>query len=321
MARYISDQQTAGNDTVWGTYFAETITGGAGNDQLEGGSNYDTYIYNLGDGDDVIYDNGEPNSYGADILSLGSGITTSNILLSRVATDRMDIRITFNGQQGSILLNDQNAHNVGVETIIFADGTTWTHTQIVARYIADQQTSGNDTVWGTYFAETISCGAGNDRLEGGSNYDTYSYTLGDGDDVISDNGEPDSYGSDILAFGAGITMNDVIFSRPTADTSNLRVTFTNGSGSILIEHQAWYNQGIELFTFANGTSLTQAQVAALTIDEGGGNFMVARPSTEDDEVEFGGRLSTGDAITPWMVNDGMGNEAWMRHVPWDIGLA
>ncbi|MCG7657286.1 hypothetical protein MHM91_07295 [Neisseriaceae bacterium CCUG 44465] len=44
------------------------MQGGKNNDCLEGGIGNDTYLFNLGDGNDCIYD-----SFGSDILKLGQG--------------------------------------------------------------------------------------------------------------------------------------------------------------------------------------------------------------------------------------------------------
>ena len=44
-----------GNDRLWGGDGKDTLTGGTGNDKLWGGDGADTFIYNAGDGKDVIY--------------------------------------------------------------------------------------------------------------------------------------------------------------------------------------------------------------------------------------------------------------------------
>jgi len=69
-----------GVDTLTGNDGDDTLIGGAGNDSLRGGTGDDVYIYNRGDGDDVIWDTG---SAGGDVLSFGSGIAISDLVLSR----------------------------------------------------------------------------------------------------------------------------------------------------------------------------------------------------------------------------------------------
>ncbi len=56
------------NSGLQGTDFEDTITGGDGNDELRGYGGDDLYIFNAGDGYDVIYD-----TLGSNALSLGAG--------------------------------------------------------------------------------------------------------------------------------------------------------------------------------------------------------------------------------------------------------
>lgn len=63
LLRYLAKQSadnstisgTKGNDKLVGTDDNDTLTGGAGNDSLWGGGGDDTFIYNRGDGKDVIF--------------------------------------------------------------------------------------------------------------------------------------------------------------------------------------------------------------------------------------------------------------------------
>jgi Ca2+-binding RTX toxin-like protein len=57
-----------GADTIDGGGGADTLLGGAGSDRLTGGSGGDTFIFNKGDGHDIITDFG----VGADLLDLSS---------------------------------------------------------------------------------------------------------------------------------------------------------------------------------------------------------------------------------------------------------
>src|SRR5262249_24343290 len=45
---------SAGDDTLNGTAYNDTLQGGAGNDTLNGGGGNDIYVFNQGDGSDVI---------------------------------------------------------------------------------------------------------------------------------------------------------------------------------------------------------------------------------------------------------------------------
>ncbi|MEL6438904.1 MAG: tandem-95 repeat protein [Cyanobacteria bacterium J06621_8] len=73
----------SGNDILFGGVGRDTLLGGVDNDTIEGGGDSDTYIYNLGDGSDVISDyvsltqisDGGSN----DTLKFGEGITRDNL--------------------------------------------------------------------------------------------------------------------------------------------------------------------------------------------------------------------------------------------------
>ena len=198
--RYVLAQETSGNDTIFATYgddvidgkdgddtiYADngndTITGGKGDDRLEGRDGIDTYSYNLGDGNDQIYD-----IYGVreNTLVFGAGIAATDIVMSH-ASDFADILISFKNEDGSILLDNQHWWEAGIEYIKFDDGTVWNTAQITQRYMTDQSTSGNDLIWGTYDADVLAGGLGDDRLEGADGSDRYVYNVGDGNDVIFD---------------------------------------------------------------------------------------------------------------------------------------
>jgi Ca2+-binding RTX toxin-like protein len=284
--RYVSDQATAGDDTIWGTYGVDTIVGGAGNDRLEGSEGSDTYIYNIGDGDDVILDY---RGVRTNTLQFGEGITPDDLVFSRVAADANDFRISFRSFAGSIILDNQQWGDAGVEFIRFADGTVWTDAQIAARYVSDQATAGNDTIWGTNGADTIVGGAGNDRLEGAEGSDTYIYNIGDGDDVILDYR---GVRTNTLQFGEGITPADLVFSRVTEDANDFRISFRSFAGSILLDNQQWGDAGVEAIRFADGTVWNEAQIGAR---------YVADQQTSANDIIWGTNLS--DSVAAGLGDD------------------
>lgn len=185
-ARYVAAQMTAGNDTIWGTNLADqaqggagndliqtqqwtdTLNGGLGNDRLEGAEDRDTYVYNVGDGDDIIDDcRGSRDN----VLQFGAGIAPGDIIFSRGANDQQ-MKISFVGQAGSITVDRQWWWDAGIESISFADGTIWNEANFSARYVAAQTTAGNDTIWGTNFADVAQGGAGDDVIRTQQGADT-----------------------------------------------------------------------------------------------------------------------------------------------------
>lgn len=209
----------------------DTILGGVGIDRLDGGLGNDTL--DGGGGDDWL-----DGGIGNDRITGNSGLDTVSYA---VAPAGVTVNLASTKAQDTI--------GAGTDTLLTIENVIGS--------------SFNDTLFGTSSGNAMTGGTGNDRLEGAKGADKYIYNSGDGDDVIADYREADSSVSDTLSFGGGITQIDVIFSRPSGDADDLLITFENGSGSILIDNQARSDWGIELFQFADGSTLTAAQVDAL----------------------------------------------------------
>ncbi|WP_277345435.1 calcium-binding protein, partial [Pelagibius litoralis] len=232
----------AGNDTIKSSTGFDVLIGGAGNDYMEGWWDGDTYVYNLGDGDDTIYEYSSSTQYSrhlGDKLVLGAGIAPGDIIVTRNAADWEDVTISFQGAAGSILLNEQFGDNrYGVEEIVFADGTVWTQSQLAHIGYAQAMTAGddyifgihendtingaegNDSLYGWLGADSLTGGAGDDYLEGSWHADTYVYNLGDGNDTIYEYSSSTQYSrhlGDKLVLGPGIAVGDVIVTRNAAD--------------------------------------------------------------------------------------------------------
>jgi hypothetical protein len=149
------------NDALYGSGSADILWGGKGNDYMSGGAGGDYYIFQRGDGQDVIDDQGTfsfgPVKAGIDFLSFRGDITASDLKLYRDgASDNLRIvlldkqgnetsdSIEIVGQFGGVrtglglfseLLGssdglDYVAPNL-IERFIFEDGTSLDFTQIV----------------------------------------------------------------------------------------------------------------------------------------------------------------------------------------------
>jgi Ca2+-binding RTX toxin-like protein len=237
---------TAGADTFYGDGNNNTLAGGAGNDYLEGRGGSDTYLFNLGDGQDNIYDNG--GSGEVDTLQFGSGILAGNITVTQ--GDSTDFVLAIGGTSDTVLLNDMmRGYWGGVDQVRFDDGTIWNYATLFQK--ATTATAGADTFYGDGNDNTLGGGAGNDYLEGRGGSDTYLFNLGDGQDRIYDNGG--SADLDTLQFGAGIT------------TANVTVTLVGGGRDFLLsingttdtvlldERVAGYWGGADQVRFNDGT--------------------------------------------------------------------
>ncbi len=352
MARYVAGQQTAGDDTIHGTSIddvvegglgndlvvagggADVMIGGAGNDHLQGGSGNDTYVYNPGDGDDWLTDAKDADWGTPDTLIFGQGIAPADVVFSRNPSDWDDIRISFANRAGSIVVNNQHWGDSGIESVSFADGTVWNHTQLMARYVAGQQTAGSDVIWGTSGTDFVDAGTGddsaltgdgedtlvggpgNDSLQGQTGADTYVYNLGDGNDWIYDyRGSRNN----TLQFGSGISADDLLFSRPTGGSAHLQITFKQHSGSIIINNQTWSDAGVELFKFADGSTLTEAAALARLIPATNGNNLLTGTTGNDTMWGLDGADTLIGGIGADWLHGGAGADTF-RFAALDSGL-
>ena len=92
------------------------------------------------------------------------------------------------GDGGSILLKDRvdDWFGLGLEQIVFADGTIWTRADIRTKLISQAGTPGNDAINGASTCRHHRRWPGNDTINGEGGADTYIYDRGDGNDTIAD---------------------------------------------------------------------------------------------------------------------------------------
>ncbi|AZM81357.1 hypothetical protein EIP87_04780 [Pseudomonas aeruginosa] len=128
----------------------DVLEGGWGYDRLSGGDGDDIYLYNLGDGKDVIVENNDSQRGGNDVLRLGPGITESDLSFHEVKKEGgLIIRNAVDG--GEILIRGffWGDNSTRIERIELSDGTALGLQDILARVErgqADTQvgTSGDD---------------------------------------------------------------------------------------------------------------------------------------------------------------------------------
>lgn len=200
---------------IYGTYKSETIeilTGnglfssdenvgyevhsGSGTDTIYGRHEFDTYVYNQGDGNDTIVDYGT-SSYvtdnSGDVLKLAD-IHSSEINKLKFSLDGNDLLIKFDDNTGDSI----RIVNSMVENILFSDGKkvfikrgsnnelSGDHINGLARNELLLGFDGNDSLVAKGGSDFLIGGQGNDTLEGGTGSDTYIYNIGDGSDTIFD---------------------------------------------------------------------------------------------------------------------------------------
>ena len=92
----IASEQTAGDDTIYGFSYSDTLDGGAGNDYLSGHNESDTYIFGRGYGHDTVHDDmGNILASDTDVVVL-KDIAYSDVTFQRVGNSE-DFSILVNG--------------------------------------------------------------------------------------------------------------------------------------------------------------------------------------------------------------------------------
>lgn len=110
----------AGNDFLEAGAGSDTLIGGTGSDTLKGEYDNDTYVWNDGDGDDVIMEWG---GGGSDTIQFGPGITSSHLTMSRVGDYDLKIAIDTGTSTGQIMISNQ-FNGGAIELIRFDDTST-----------------------------------------------------------------------------------------------------------------------------------------------------------------------------------------------------
>jgi Ca2+-binding RTX toxin-like protein len=219
-----------GNDYLRSRDGDDTLIGGPGNDSLRGGYGNDTYIFNRGDGQDNIYDQGKYNNQEEfNIIQFGPGIKPDDLEYS-AANIGADLVLSLKGTKDKITICGQFNHlDPGVhpiKLIRFEDGTELEQSNFEAfRWQITEQADeiygtiddetlnglgGDDQIYGKDNNDTLIGGKGNDYLEGGTGQDTYIFNRGDGQDTIF---EHYYYGLNIIQFGANINSTDVEYEK------------------------------------------------------------------------------------------------------------
>lgn len=264
-----------GNDVLQGVQGNDTLIGGTGNDRLVGAEGDDIFLYNAGDGDDVIND--YVGWYGSfDTLIFGAGISAGDIIASRVTSDTSHLRITFKNQAGSILIENQTWGDAGIERFEFSDGTVLDEASMNALLRgatngADTINAptaggevwaleGDDTVIGSSVADALFGQAGNDILAGGL-----------GDDLLMGGAEDDQIFGGSRSVGGLVVIGSNLIVNGSFEQSGT-ITGSGSWGKANSTLPGWSkanSQAFEQANAANGVSPTDG-VYWLDMDSGGG---------------------------------------------------
>ncbi|WP_298082303.1 calcium-binding protein, partial [uncultured Campylobacter sp.] len=236
-----------GNDSIDGGDGNDIIVGGKGDDILDGGDGDDTYVFNIGDGADIIEESGG----GMDIIKFGEGINKEDIIISKSKREEGDreptcLTIKFkNNDKDSITLqsvirdNKPSPYYAAVKALQFANGDKLNFEDIIALSLVGTDKNeaikgysdanntivgndGDDELYGDRGDDVLIGGKGDDILSGGVGDDTFIFNKGDGNDTIVDDYTKysDDKDSDTLKFGEGISKEDLIVKRARNDYPN-----------------------------------------------------------------------------------------------------
>jgi len=252
---------TTGSDSIYGTSGADLIDGKGGSDSIVGNGGNDTFVFNAGYGKLEI--NESYTSGQEPVLKLGSGITAATL---HVTNDGSNLILADGIGGDQVTLDGEGTNNYyGVQSVFFADGTTLTASQL--REMAVTGTSGNDTLSGTSGADLIDGKGGNDSVVGNGGNDTFIFNAGYGQLAINENYSNSQ--QPVLQLGAGITASAV---HVTSDgTSLFLIDGISGDEITLVDELQNANDGVQVVTFADGTSLTAAQLNQMEMTGTTGN--------------------------------------------------
>lgn len=283
----------AGNDTLIGGTGDDNLIGGIGADRLQGGAGQDRYLFNPGDGADLIVDiAGEGNR-----VVFGAGISAESVTLQMSGEGGLAIHTGQLGDQIQIIANRSAVDRSAVDIVEFADGSTLSVTQLLAQGIAITGTANGDVLTGTIREDRISGlggddiilgglggdqifgnegndqligedgddvldgGLGSDVLDGGIGADTYVFGRGFGQDLLHDS-PVEQGGPNTIRLTSGVLPDDVrLQARLSDDRVNVVLTIEGSPDELTLSGTAAPSLlQISEIQFADGTSWDMAQI-------------------------------------------------------------
>lgn len=310
----------SGDDELYGKSGNDWLAGGAGNDFLAGGEGSDTYVFNAGDGQDVIDDQGFTDRRDTNVLYFGEGLRAENAVVQRNGDD---LCVRFRNSDDSITVSNYFITSIPtLERFIFADGSEWDPATIKALTLAGTDDDdylvaypegskiyasggddwlegaegddslyggeGNDDLFGGNGDDTLAGGAGNDWLNGGGGSDTYLFNAGDGQDTINGMFMPEGASlsdRETIRFGSGLLAEAAIIIR---SDDSLIITFRGSDDSITLEgYFSPFLRPEYRIVFADGAEWDYATVQALTL-KGSDDAQMLEAYREGSEIHAAG---------------------------------
>ena len=291
------------NDVYVGSGATDVLWGGKGNDVLHGGAGGDIYVFEAGDGQDVIGENGNfsfgPIKAGIDSCASAAASPSANVRLVRDGASRYCrfIRSTTRAispatvsmwkassvARGSISKpsalsipalgspTSRRARSSASSSTRGARGISKTSSR---RCWRTRVRTGDDAIYGLLNDNTLDGGAGDDFLSGIEGGDTYVFGRGYGHDVIEDNDFSNKlFGNapDTLRFIDDLRWTDFDYLRVgPSDTLTMRITGTDDQITMIEDLKSaiivGYINLIEKIEFGDGTVWSYTKLLQHYID-------------------------------------------------------
>ncbi|TBO34225.1 calcium-binding protein [Aquabacterium lacunae] len=262
----------SGQDALDGAGGADTLNGGTGSDWLRGDVGRDTYVFQRGDGQDVIEEfswcNGDPSvTLAQEVqIQLGDGIRQQDLHFVRTARGALEINVRDGGTgTGTDRITVQNYFigNVSGSFIQLADGSTL-GTDEVDAYLAAHPTHISSLVTtGTSGNDTIDTRGANATFQGGAGADTYLWGDRGGKATVIDQADGQSTSADWLQLADNIRPDQVSVQLLGPHGWSLRAEDVLGQVNVI--RPAGTDVSLEALLgvrFADGTTWTQGDIAA-----------------------------------------------------------
>ena len=280
----------AGDDNLNGGEGNDSLSSGSGNDSLSGGLGNDVYLYNLGDGNNIIYNN-DSNLESFDIVRFEEGISPEEVKVIKDG-DHMILELATTGDAITVYNHFLTSNsNYSIDAVEFSDGTIWDKSSFesldgpLVLYGDDKHNTlrggdGNDYLNGGGGADKLYGKSGSDTLIGGSGHDSL-YGGSGADTLIGGRGKDSLYGgkgADILKGGSG---HDSLYGGRGADTlkgGRGNDSLFGGKGSDILRG----DRGDDTYHFMSGDGYDK-------IDNGSNYF-----ATETDVLSLDGITSEAD---------------------------
>nr|WP_321484463.1 calcium-binding protein [uncultured Cohaesibacter sp.] len=243
---------------------------------------------------------------------MGFSLCASTDILKFKDINADDVELTYSGKDLLISIKSSGeaitiyeqfystSSFYGIEQIEFADGTIWDRATIRDEaFTIRGDDEANDLIGATSeIDETFVGNKGDDTLLGGKGSDVYVYSLGDGNDEITEIGS--SSDTDILKL-TDINSTDVKLTRSLIGGDDLFVTVTSTGETIkVVGHFISSAAGLEKIVFSDGSTWARDTILSNSVFQGTDLANTIVGSDEDDLLVGGGGYG--------LLNGGTGND-------------